>query len=381
MINRTSVFTATLLISNIFSAHANDGAFFARGNQLIPINDKDISIKKEILSITQKDGEMLINVYYEFYNPGASKEVLVGFEASSPDGDVDGTPINGQHPYMYDFTVAVNDQPLPYEVAIVEQEAYIKRGMPNTLSETEINARMENINEVGFNYVYHFNAIFKKGLNVIKHTYRYKTSKSMTYYYLLDYILTSANRWANNQIDDFTLVLDMGNNERFHIANTFFNAPSEWTFSGIGKSSFVKMDKFRTDYYEPETDLTFFAIKNGAITFNKKNFRPAGELILRCEFDDILAGSRGLRSVEFEDSFNYKTDYLSFYGISNQLKPVDQLSKKIIQNYPFAKRGYIFKDKILDHYFRNTVDWYIPDPKYLHPIERMDQKEKNILRH
>lgn len=43
----------TLLASILFSHFiwANDGAFFAKGNHLIPINETDISVKKEILSI------------------------------------------------------------------------------------------------------------------------------------------------------------------------------------------------------------------------------------------------------------------------------------------------------------------------------------------
>ena len=59
---------------------ANDGAFFARGNQLIPIQETSISVKKEILSIKKIRNQFVeVSVYYEFFNPDADKEIIVGF--------------------------------------------------------------------------------------------------------------------------------------------------------------------------------------------------------------------------------------------------------------------------------------------------------------
>src|SRR5215468_10417296 len=76
---------------------ANDGTFTVNGNQLVPIQETSISVRKEILTITRKgkdDAE--ISVYYEFFNPGEAKELLVGFEAFSPEGDADKHPSNGE---------------------------------------------------------------------------------------------------------------------------------------------------------------------------------------------------------------------------------------------------------------------------------------------
>ena len=73
--------------------YANDGAFYASGNQLIPISETEISVQKEVLKIKKLDNKYIqVSVYYEFFNPGNAKEIIVGFEAMSPNGDVDGAP-------------------------------------------------------------------------------------------------------------------------------------------------------------------------------------------------------------------------------------------------------------------------------------------------
>ena len=49
------------------TASANDAAYFTSGNQLIPVKETDISIRKEILTIgLQDDGKADVTVYYEF---------------------------------------------------------------------------------------------------------------------------------------------------------------------------------------------------------------------------------------------------------------------------------------------------------------------------
>lgn len=122
-----------------------------------------------------------MTVYYEFFNPNDDKKITVGFEAFSPSGDVDGT-INQwmqHHPYMRDFTVELNNNILKYNVAYVSDSLYTENGKIKSLSipKTDDNT---NVNEVGFYYVYHFDATFKKGINVIKHTYNYDLRVQLT---------------------------------------------------------------------------------------------------------------------------------------------------------------------------------------------------------
>lgn len=162
-----------------------------------------------------------VTVYYEFFNPKEDKKITVGFEAFSPEGDVDGAPKNGHHPYMRDFNVELNNSVLKYNVAYVSDSLYNKKGKIKSLDLTKFNGNKSG-NYVDFFYVYHFEANFKKGLNIIKHTYKYDLSGSIDYNYEFEYVLTAANRWANKQIDDFTLIIDTGEFETFSIDKTFF---------------------------------------------------------------------------------------------------------------------------------------------------------------
>ncbi len=121
-------FYITLLFSFLHWCICQYGAFYMAGNQLVPINETDISVKKEILYIKKTQEFAEVSVYYEFFNPKETKEIVVGFEAGSPSGVVDGAPINGHHPYMFDFTVSLNGNFLSYQVAYVADSLYAKNG-------------------------------------------------------------------------------------------------------------------------------------------------------------------------------------------------------------------------------------------------------------
>jgi len=160
-----------MLLPNLILA--NDGAFFAKGNQLIPISETDISVKKEILTLKKiKNQYIEVTVYYEFFNPKEAKKLTVGFEAFSPQGDVEGAPKNGKHPYMSDFTVELNQEKLNYKVAYVSDSLYNNAGKIKAIDFKNFEGNKSG-NYVDFFYVYHFEAHFKKSLNIIKHTYKY----------------------------------------------------------------------------------------------------------------------------------------------------------------------------------------------------------------
>ena len=46
-------------------ASANDGVFYASGNQLIPITETEISVQKEVLTINRVGDHLEVTVYYE----------------------------------------------------------------------------------------------------------------------------------------------------------------------------------------------------------------------------------------------------------------------------------------------------------------------------
>ncbi|WP_293914977.1 MULTISPECIES: YARHG domain-containing protein [unclassified Sphingobacterium] len=357
----------SLLLCFTAYSHANDGAFFARGNQLVPINETDISVRKEILTIRKAgDRQVHITVYYEFENPVQDKRITVGFEAMSPSGDVDGTPKNGFHPYMRDFTVKLNNQDLPYKVAYVYDSLYVNNGKILSEPLDKIKKEIDNVNEVGFNYVYYFDAPFRKGKNSIQHTYTYDLSGSIDYQYYLEYVLTAAKRWANKQIDDFTLIVDMGDVTEFNIHKTFFDQKEDWQIKGWGKTKDVKVLPSSVH----ESDQIRFTIRQGTLVFHKTNFAPAGELYLSAE-----------NYFPPEESFDSKTDILPFaaYAQNRILKAKDETSKKILRNLPFARRGYVFKSKDLKDYYSN-IDWYTADPKYIPEPKNLTPEEQKWLK-
>ena len=67
----------SLLVNS--SLMANDCVFFAKGNQLVPSEEeKDISVKKEILTLSLQDnGFTKVNVYYELDNKSSSPNVYM----------------------------------------------------------------------------------------------------------------------------------------------------------------------------------------------------------------------------------------------------------------------------------------------------------------
>ena len=107
-------------LSTLFT-YGNDGVFYAAGNQLIPITETDISVKKEVLTINRVDKHLEVSVYYEFFNPVGEKELLVGFEAMSAYNGHDPMATFPAHPHIRNFKVVMNGEPMSYQVAHVSE--------------------------------------------------------------------------------------------------------------------------------------------------------------------------------------------------------------------------------------------------------------------
>ena len=344
-----------MLLPNLILA--NDGAFFAKGNQLIPISETNISVKKEILTLKKiKNRYIEVTVYYEFFNPKEAKSLTVGFEAYSPQGDVEGAPKNGKHPYMSDFTVELNQEKLYYKVAYVSDSLYNKAGKIKAIDFKNFEGNKSG-NYVDFFYVYHFEAHFKKGLNIIKHTYKYDVSGSIDYNYDFEYALSPAKRWGNNQIDDFTLIIDNGDFETFSINKSFFKDATEWKIDGVGKTANVK----GTPNAFIQQDAVKFHIQKGKIIFKKLNFKPDGDLFVY-----------SANHIGFQD-FEYLPN--SYYQAGNIAKPETDFQRKLLKNLPFARRGYVFQNPELKSYFED-IDWYIPNPKYVPDVNHLTPEER-----
>ncbi len=357
---------------------ANDGTFRVNGNQLIPMYETDISVQKEILTIRRiSPTQAQITVYYEFFNPKQEKTVEVGFEAFSPSGDADHSPDESGQPFISHFTVNLNGAPVPWKVVIVKDSSYYRNGKFKALTAARAAKGSEDEEVADFFYVYHFRSIFKTGVNILKHTYVVDLSSSVIESYSLDYVLTAAKRWANRQIDDFTLQLDMGDYQDLSIPAYFFQHASEWTMTGIGRS----IDRQAVTGGAKEPAASEFFVHTGMLVFKKVNFRPAGELSLSAwnsyyYYTKTLDNHKG----DGPFKFDYRLDELPF-SVDADFNPgnaADEPSRKIVRNLPFARRGYIFKSPEIQAYYARQP-WYIPDPSYA-PVEAtLTKKEQEDL--
>ena len=177
--------------------NANDGAFYMQGNHLIPITENQVSISKEILTITQRGGVFYIDVDYTFYNPGNEKEVLMGFEAPLPYGAAYSKTFSREHPFLNDFTVKFNGASLEYKSDLVDIDAFKNESNLKTLSNHEFNNFKERVRNYGYDYsnlgsyiyVNYFTVNFKPGKNKIRHTYSFKQSGRIDFPLQFQYIL------------------------------------------------------------------------------------------------------------------------------------------------------------------------------------------------
>jgi hypothetical protein len=182
--------------------------------------------------------------------------------------------------------------------------------------------------------------------------------------YDVQYVLTAAKRWGNKQIDDFTLLLDMGNFETFNLGKTFFLNAKDWTVLGVGKFSDTT---YGLDGATKEKVLRFH-IRKGVAMFQQKNFRPLGEIELYAE--NMMSSPQDSNYLPFSlNNYNFGFD-----------DSKDEFLRKVYRNLPFARRGYIFQSADLQTFF-NKMDWYMPDPNYQPDVEMLDEREKKwILR-
>ncbi len=270
---RKLIFVIFYCLSALF-ATANDGVFYASGNQLIPITETDISVKKEVLTLNRVGDHIEVTVYYEFFNP-------------------------------------------------VGEEFYFP------------------------------------------------------------YVLTAANRWANHQIDDFLLFINMGDRESFMIRPDFFKTANEWVFTGRGRTSVDSIWSWDEDLNR--MICPNFHIQEGGLSFRKTNFHPEGELrIYKRNYwsyfwsykeEDYGTLSNGLMTALSKEGYFVRRLPDFSQKSAEDTMQYTRFQRRILKSLPFAYRGYIFKNKALREYFEST-DWYLPNPEYKGEMDGVTEEER-----
>lgn len=379
----------TLCSSLIFllsanAALANDSEYFMHGDQLIPLQQNDISIQKEVLNITQIERNIfLVDVNYTFYNPSQEQTLLVGFEARAPRNyygiSGDDPQIGTTHPFLEDFSVVLNGVKLPYQTALVSDKVAlnppildtynlshikVKNGEVHGLSEQQV-AKLdyEMGEEFSFSYAYYFKATFKPGKNTLRHQYRFSYGESVGHAYQMGYLLTPANRWENKQIDDFTLNIYLKSLDGVLIERNFFNDASHWTSDGQLSTSLY------TDFGRK---VMQFNGDGKVLTFHKNNFHPQGELYL-------YKGGSEIDYTDLIPDLGYCFANLSYYNdeLFEACKNATAFELKVLRNLPFAKRGYVFVDKTVQKYYQDNQKWYQANPTYQADMKDFTNEEVN----
>ncbi len=287
---KAKIIACALVACATLTASANDGVYFTSGNFLVPTQETDISVDKEILTITiGKDQYARVDVYYELTNHGSTKTVTMAFEAAAPYNAGAALNLKGTHPYIHDFTVNMNGGRLDYDNAVVA--ARYRDGKPDpsftpldlgkwrdaTNAPDTVDLPADNVlynasldSLVNYAYAYFFKATFQPGRNIVHHTYRYRMSYNVGQRFTIPYWLTPATRWANHQIDDFTLRITADEPTAFCLADSVFAGAS---FIPEGRSRSYNL----TDDYGQR--MLFAEVGSGdTVTWHGDYFRPTADM-------------------------------------------------------------------------------------------------------
>ena len=360
---RTYLLTLFCVVATM-SAAANDGTYYTKGNQLVPLQETDISVQREVLTINLMDNGMArVDVQYEFWNPSGAKRVTMGFEADPPyNYDYTFYP-DGRHPGISLFTVEMNGHALPYRTA-----ACVADTLPLTRIDTarhyyvwdnnwlyEDDGRDEPLDYdagIRFAYVYYFDADFQPGLNRVHHTYVYRMSTNVSSPFIVDYKLTPATRWAGGMIGDFTLTIRADSTAKhFYVYDSVFGGTSFTVSEGTGKTR-------RPNHYGNPVEVS---LRNGAITLHTTHFTPKSELtIVAVGYEGIYVDNKCITGGTYDRTGQF--NWGPYEG--QQEVPADKaFRQRVVRNLPYAHRGHVFRDKRLRRYFEGLW-WYMPDPDY-----------------
>lgn len=334
-------FTLLIALFLCMNVHANDGVFYSQGGNLYPKKETTIQLKREVLMFTYLDTAVRVDILFEFYNPGEIKTETVGFVTPPPSGDLsfdsdDMVDWNLQHPQIFDFYAIVNDVMQPWKVFKAKESGF----------------RTDCDGEFYSEYVYYFDAEFQKGTNIIQHSYIYKGSSSVEYKNEFFYRLTTGKMWANGQIDDFELLINIPG-QGVYVPWSFQESmePAQWDVVGIGRLR----NEF-TDFMGDTVRLGY--LENGMFRFHANNFKP--------DFDLHFGVMNFLNMMAFEanDLMSEVDPYLTlfpyYFGYEKtDLTDLSDFELMFLRNYIFAQHGYEFRNEELYAIF-SMFSWYYP---------------------
>jgi hypothetical protein len=337
-------------------AHANDGVFYAQGGTLFPVKETVLRLDKEVLKMRREDNWMAVEVNFEFFNPGSEKTVTVGFVTPPANGDVD--EATAWHPQIRDFTVAVNGKAQAYQVARLQGTGF-------SLSEQR--------RFFGDDFVYHFEAGFKPGVNKVRHSYVFRGGSSVDTSIDFPYRLTTGNLWANGEIGDFTLEIEMGERALFTVPWSLHDdgRRAPWELLGRGKLAKAPL---KLDEGNP---LRAVYVGKGALRLKQEHFQPTHDLwvaVFNTHMEYLLWDP----GVEKHAFAGMQWVLQASAPAVEDLAGLDDAQLRHLRNLPYARRGYVFNSPELQDFFAKML-WYEPLPQLRMEDIQLDAEEKALV--
>ena len=350
---------------------ANDLEFGSEGGHIVPMNMSNISIKSEKLhfkleknKIQDEDKyEMIVTVRFVFNSPDAG-EKYIGF--ITPEG---GAYKWDEVEYFKDFKTIVNGKKVDtvsYRLTdLIPKDVEQLEEVKKYFKEYDKEKMMEIFKYYKKSNVYYFKANFKKGENIVEHSYRYNKAGGDGYIDF-DYVWTTISKWKNQKVDDFEVIVEPG--------NAFIEMPvikmkngkeMKWELVGEGNTDYGYKISSNGDGKKEDKYKFFYAkLKKGYLHFRTRDFKPEDEFYLTVitsldanyYFPEKTEKGFKLRD-NFSDAGVAGTN-LEYY-LEHDLKNITDDELRIIRNYPYALAGYDFPDKKLKDYFSKFL-WYIP---------------------
>ena len=349
---------------------ANDIVFESKGGHIVPMNMSNISIKNEKLHFKLQKGErkdvlgheMLVTVKFVFDSPDAG-EKYIGFI----------TPEGGMYEWdkeenFKDFKTIVNGKEVDtvsYKLTdLIPKDVKEFEEVKKYFKEYNQEEMMEIFKYYKKSDVYYFRANFKKGENIVEHSYRY-IKEGGSGYVDFDYVWTTISKWKNQKVDDFEVVIEPGNAFiEMPVIETKNGKEMKWELVGEGNTDYGYKIFSDEDGKEKKHKYFYAKLKKGYLHFKTKDFKPENEfyLTLITSLDaNYYFPEKTEKGFKLRDNFSDAgvTGTNLEYHLEHYLKNITDDELRIIRNYPYALAGYDFPDKKLKDYFSKFL-WYIP---------------------
>jgi hypothetical protein len=373
MTHSLSVTVVILIFLSAFGsplARADDGVFYASGNTLIPIHESSISLKKEILKLKKDKDYLDVDVYFEFENPGKVHKEIVGF-VTPPGGGSEEDP---KMPFINGFAVTVNDHNLGYKLSRFGPTGFRLPKRYRTAADSD-------------DFIFYFPVTFVPGINKVHHSYRIRAGAGQSDESEYLYRLVTGKSWANNEMEDFTLIVDMGPDSYFYLPQTFWKSSEDIPWKVVGEGSISRAFASHESLQRDTMSLRMVKMHTGSIECHMMHFKPDYDLGFGIpRFYDFYWWEPTWTKGSEENPANVFTNLSqsSSYDIamnqpdSSELVKLSNQDLVILKNLPFAFHDCTFKSEVLTQYF-SKFNWYIPYPTRFPEMKLLTQDEGKLI--